>query len=282
MGQDKMLHILYDTAFGRIILKGLVSRKVSRLCGKFLDMPISRHIIPGFVKKHNINMSDYTENTYRSFNAFFCRNIRKELRPISDDPCDLIAPCDGFLSVYPISEGVVLPIKQSIYTVNSLLAGSDIAKQYQNGLCLVFRLCVDHYHHYCYFDTGSKGENVFIPGRLHTVRPIALEKVPVFIENCREYTVMDTQNFGAAVQIEVGAMLVGKIKNHELGKSSFKRGDEKGMFLYGGSTIILLLQKGRAELLENILKNSEKGLETEVHMGEVIGKKGKTSANAES
>ena len=128
----------------------------------------------------------------------------------------------------------------------------------------------NHYHRYCYMDSGSKGENRFIPGELHTVRPVALETLPVFVRNCREYTCMNTDHFGTAVQIEVGAMLVGKIKNHH-GAATFRRGQEKGMFLYGGSTIVLLLEKNRVQLREDILTASKKGEETPVQMGETLG-----------
>ncbi|MBR4439305.1 MAG: phosphatidylserine decarboxylase, partial [Clostridia bacterium] len=159
-------------------------------------------------------------------------------------------------------------VKQSSYTVASLLRNEELAKRYSDGICLVFRLCVDNYHRYCYFDSGSKNKNVFIPGFLHTVRPTALKSIPVFVENCREYTVLHTDNFGDAVQIEVGAMLVGKIDNyHE--EHEFKRGEEKGRFLYGGSTVIVLLEKGVADVDSRFDLGS--GKEFPVVLGERIG-----------
>ena len=135
----------------------------------------------------------------------------------------------------------------------------------------MFRLCVTHYHRYCYPASGVKGDNVFLKGRLHTVRPIALEACPVFTENCREYTVIDTEQFGSVLQMEVGAMLVGKILNHH-GAGPITRGQEKGMFLYGGSTVILLLEKGRATLAPHLLEASLCGEEVPVQMGQPIGK----------
>ena len=111
---------------------------------------------------------------------------------------------------------------------------------------------------------------MFIPGKLHTVRPIALEAVPVFKRNCREYTVMHTENFGDVTQMEVGAMLVGKIKNHH-SKGPIVRGGEKGMFLYGGSTIIVFLEKDRVNLDPIYFEATEKGEETDVLMGQRLG-----------
>jgi phosphatidylserine decarboxylase len=129
---------------------------------------------------------------------------------------------------------------------------------------------VNHYHRYCYIDDGKKGENVFIPGKLHTVRPIALRSVPVFTENCREYTLMDTENFGTVAQIEVGAMLVGKIANLH-GSGHMTRGEEKGRFLYGGSTIVVLLQKDAVKLRDDLWEMTAKEEEVPVKMGECIG-----------
>ena len=192
------------------------------------------------------------------------------MRPIPHNPRALIAPCDGRLSAYRISDGLVMPIKQSWYSVSDLLGGDPIAEAYRNGVCLVFRLCVDNYHRYCYIDNGTKGRNIFLPGQLHTVRPIALSRIPVFIRNCREYTVMDTAAFGPVTQIEVGALLVGKILNHDA-EARVHRGAEKGMFLYGGSTIVLLLREGAADLPDALFEKTARGEETPVRMGEILG-----------
>ncbi len=242
-----MLRCMYHTVPGRVLLKMLSGRRFSALCGRFMDSSLSRPLIRRFVRKNHIDLNEYTATRYRSFNDCFTRRIRAEMRPIPHNPRALIAPCDGRLSAYRISDGLVMPIKQSWYSVSDLLGGDPIAEAYRNGVCLVFRLCVDNYHRYCYIDNGTKGRNVFLPGQLHTVRPIALSRIPVFIRNCREYTVMDTAAFGPVTQIEVGALLVGKILNHDA-EARVHRGAEKGMFLYGGSTIVLLLREGAADL----------------------------------
>lgn len=217
-------------------------------------------------------MSQFEDRDFKSFNDFFTRKLAQNSRFIDSDPSALISPCDSRLSVYGITEKAIFNIKGVPYSVESLLKDSDLASEFSQGLCLIFRLCTDDYHRYCYFDNGSKGENIFIKGRLHTVQPIAFERYDVYAENCREYTVMNTENFGKAVQIEVGALMVGKISNfHE--KSDFKRGDEKGMFEFGGSTIVLLLKKDSAVISQEILENSAQGIETIVKYGEAIGRK---------
>lgn len=268
--ESRGLRFLYHTAPGRLALRLLSSRGLSRLCGRFLDSPLSRPLIGPFVRKNGIRLSDYLPEKYQSFNAFFTRAIRPELRPLPEDPSALMAPCDGLLSVYPIAGGTVLPIKQSAYTISGLLGGDSAAARYEGGACLVFRLCVEHYHRYCYLDSGRKGENRFLPGKLHTVRPIALAARPVFVENCRSYTCLETDHFGPVIQVEVGAMLVGKIHNYH-GAGPIERGAEKGRFLYGGSTIVVLLPPGRVALDEAFWENTRSGIETPVKMGQVLG-----------
>lgn len=265
------LHFLYKTVFGRLLLKPLASRLVSKICGAFLDSTLSSFLIKGFVKKNNIQLEDYELSDVKTFNQFFRRKIKQGKRPFDQEKTHLPSPCDGLLTAYHIEkEGTVIPVKQSQYTITSLLQDEQLAANYNGGLCLVFRLCVDNYHRYSYCLSGKKGANRFIPGVLHTVRPIALEALPIFTQNCREYTVLDSPEFGRVVQMEVGAMLVGRIVNlHE--EAFVERGQEKGYFEYGGSTIILLLEKDHFTLRKDIETASKEGKETPVQMGEMLG-----------
>ena len=271
--ESAALVFLYRTVPGRMLLKLLIGRGLSQAAGRVLSSPVSRPLISPFIRKNGIDLTDYAEEDYSCFNDFFCRRIRPERRPLPADPAELMAPCDGLLSAYRITDGMVLPIKQSRYSVSDLLGMDAAARRFRDGVCLVFRLCVDNYHRYCYVDNGQKGPNVFLPGVLHTVRPIALESVPVFVRNCREYTIMETAHFGAVAQIEVGAMLVGKVLNYKGAGFPFRRGEEKGRFLYGGSTVVLLMEKGRVQFDEEFFENTQNGLETPVKLGEILGHK---------
>lgn len=266
------LRFLYNTVPGRVLLRLLSARWVSKAAGAFLSSRMSKFLIKGFVKNNNIDLGEYENEEYKCFNDCFTRRIKAENRPFDTDPSALVCPCDGLLSAYRIKDDTVMPVKQSTYTVKSLLQNDELSECYRDGIALVFRLCVDNYHRYSYMDNGTKGDNVFIKGRLHTVRPVALEARPVFVENCREYTVMETENFGKVTEIEVGAMLVGKIANKHK-EYTFARGEEKGMFLYGGSTVVLLFEKNSAVIREELFAETENGVETPVKMGEKIGER---------
>ena len=266
------LKFLYENPFGRIILKGITLPFVSSIVGKYMSSSLSKRRIKKFISANGINMEEYEDRDFHSFNDFFTRKIKENRRPLPQDKEVLFSPCDGKLSAYKIDKDTVLPVKGSHYTISQLLNNNDLAEKYSDGYCLVFRLAVDDYHRYSYIDSGVKGENVKIKGKLHTVQPIALEKSPVFIQNSREYTVMHTENFGDVVQVEVGALMVGKIKNHQ-GKGKIIRGEEKGMFLFGGSTIILLLNSGEVQVEALFFENTKNHLETVVKLGESLGRK---------
>ena len=268
--ESRTLRFLYHTRMGRVCLRAAVSRPVSAAAGHFLDSRLSRYMIRRFVRKNHIRVADFEARRYRSYNDFFTRRILPQRRPVDQNGCHLISPCDAKLSVYRIEPDSTFSIKGGMYSTAELLRDPALAAEFSDGWCLIFRLSVDDYHRYCYFDDGKKGKNIFIRGKLHTVRDIASERYKVFQQNCREYTVMETAHFGRAVQIEVGALLVGRISNHDE-EAVFSRGDEKGLFEFGGSTIVLLLKKDAAEPAPEILRATAEGCETVIRMGERIG-----------
>lgn len=274
----KSVNFLYNTKFGSLILKIATRRWLSKLAGWYLDRKVSRGRIKKYIKKNHIDMSQFETVKYKSFNDFFTRKIKPELRPIDMDDNSFISPSDGKISAYHITVDGNYEIKGHNYTINSLLRDEELAKKYMDGLCVVVRLAVDDYHRYIYIDDCLKNNNIFIKGKLHTVQPYALSKKKVFTENCREYTVMKTKNFGDVVQVEVGALMVGRISNnHQSG--NYSRGQEKGKFEFGGSTIVLLIEKDKVILDEEFFTNTQSNLETIVKCGEKIGTKYKKDSD---
>lgn len=266
------VRILYETRFGGLCLRILSARWISRLVGAFQSSMFSRPLIKRFIKRHGIRMEEYQPEKYRNFNAFFTRRIKPESRPFDEAPEAFVSPCDGLVSVYPVTEGGVFEIKGFPYTLSAFLRDEELAKKFLGGQCVVIRLTVTDYHRYHFLDDGSAEESIFYKGKLHTVRPFALERRRVFTENCREVTLMHTEHFGEVAQVEVGAMMVGRIVN--LPKRRFFRGEEKGRFEFGGSTIVLLIARGGVVLDEEFFRNTSEGLETRVKCGERIGTRG--------
>ncbi len=270
--ETKTVRFLYHTVLGRFFLKILTRRWISKLVGRYMNSKCSKRRIQKFIVQHSIDMSQYEDVSYHSYNQFFTRKLKEGQRNIIYDPSILISPCDAKLTVYPIDhKNNTFMIKKSLYQLSDLIDNQEFIKKFIGGYCFIFRLTVDDYHRYCYIDEGTKEENHFIPGVLHTVQPIALEKYKVFHRNCREYTLLHTKNFGNVLQIEVGAICVGKIKNYHQAYS-FQKGEEKGMFEFGGSTILLIFEKDKIEVDEDLLLNTKDEYETIVKMGEKIGK----------
>lgn len=209
------------------------------------------------------------EGGYSSFNDFFIRTLKDEYKEKSDSP--LICPCDGLLSIKNIENDSIIEAKNSRYSIAELLGDVDLASLYSDGMALIFRLTPSHYHRYCYCASGSIAGQRRIDGVLHCVRPIAVRSQKVYTQNSREYTVIKNHSSGVIVQMEIGAMLVGKISNSKecLPGHAANAGTEKGYFEYGGSTIIVLLEK-KYDISSRILKRIPVAGEIPVTIGEAL------------
>ena len=263
---QRSLHFLYETAFGRLCLKCVVARPwLSKVYGRYQKSTLSRRSIRPFIEKNNICMDAWDVDSFDCFNDFFTR--KKDLSPDLSDPTALLSVADSKIRIFPITEDLVLNVKRSRYTVGDILGDEELAKQFRGGTCIVFRLAVDDYHRYHFIDKGRLISNKKIKGVLHTVRAVS-EKFNVFSRNAREVSILETEHLGNVAQIEVGALFVGKIVNHPL--KSFEKMQEKGYFEFGGSTVVVLLNK-EIEFDADILEMNAKDLEIKVRAGEKLG-----------
>ena len=261
------LDFLYNNPVGRILLGIAVSPFVSNIYAKKNSRKSSVKKIPGFIADHKIDMSDYIDKEYQSFNDFFIRELKPGKRPVDMTGEALIAPCDSKLLVYEIGKDTSMRIKGRTYTVDEILDDTENAKEFAGGVALVFRLTVDDYHRFSYPDRGCVISRRMIKGKLHSVSPVSKDH-KIYVENTRQVNMLKTVNFGTMAYIEVGAMLVGRIVDN--GVDVFERGQEKGHFEPGGSTIVILVNNVKID--KDILEQSESGIETKVRLGERIGR----------
>ena len=271
--QDRVLRLLYGNRAGRMVLGWLIRPEVSKLVGRFMDTGLSRIMINPFIKKNDIDISVCQKNEFDSYNDFFKRKLVPGARTIDMTDEGFVSPCDSRLTVYDIedTERQTFNIKDSEYTVASLLRDKTLARHYRGGKLWLFRLCVDDYHRYIYNVSGKQSDVRRIEGLYHTVNPIASEYYDIYKENTREYCLIRTQDAGTIIDMEVGALLVGRIVNRYVDSTDVRRGEEKGYFEFGGSTIILLIQKDKVAPLDRIVENSRKDIETRVRQGELVG-----------
>lgn len=269
---EKRLHFLYETTFGRVLLGAIFARRWYSGLNAIRDKrPSSVRKIQPLVDQFGIDMSEYPEQSYASYDSFITRKIDPARRPIADNPDALIAVADAGLLAYSVTGDGRISVKQSSYTITELLRDPDLAAMYDEGTCLVFRLGTEDYHRYCFVDDGKVVRTNSINGVLHSVQPISWKRYKTFSENYREYSVIETANFGTVVTVEVGAILVGKINNYDV--TSCRRGQEKGYFSLGGSVIVCLLKPGAVKIDPDIMEYSRKQIETKVRLGEKVGEK---------
>lgn len=275
MKDSFILWFLYKTVPGRAVLKILVQPKISRMTGYYLSSRASKWLVPYYIKKYKIDMSniDIPKEGFSSFNAFFTRKYKIKYYDLMEG--HIISPCDGLLSTAGIGDDMFFDIKNTIYSLEDLLDENELVSEFKGGTALIFRLTPADYHRYCYAAGGRILQSGNIPGKLHCVRPIALRSVPVFARNSREYQVIKTNRFGIVIQMEVGALLVGKINNRQLPLDTqyVLAGEEKGCFEFGGSTIILLFQKNMIQLNKDLFKRQSLEREIPVNIGEYIAHK---------
>ena len=276
---DKILGFLYNVKFGNFILRKIIIKPwFSRCISKYYYSKLSARGINKFAKKNNIDLAQlpidlqvHPNKKFHSFNDFFSR---KEVRNCEGNEGIFPAVADSRLSIYSINSELELEIKGTKYKLEELLQEENcvenkyLDKSWDKGLCLVFRLCVDDYHRYIYPDDGDVIDQKLIKGTLHTVRDIA-QKERVFARNKRVVNTLKTKHFGEIIQIEVGALLIGDIINHQV--KTFQKSQEKGYFSYCASTVIVLIKKDKIQLFDRDKDRINTGEERRIKMGEDIG-----------
>ena len=262
------LERLYNTWYGRVLSKFILLPIFSTLATSKDRKRSSIKKIAPFIDEYKISIDDFEEREYGSFAEFFTRKIKQGRRPFDPDDSVIISPADSKVLCYDIGDDLKFTVKGSTYTPDEITGNSIDLSDFAGGKVLVFRLSMDDYHHYCHIDSGKVSGSYEIKGKLHTVSSIS-SKYKIYKENHRIVNVLDTDHFGRVIYIEVGALLVGRIRNN--GITKFDKGQEKGYFEQGGSTIVLFFEKDRINVDPDILEMSGNGIETKVKMGEHIG-----------
>jgi len=275
---EKYLNWSYSSPVGKGLVELLLKKKLfSKLYGYYCDTKLSRKKIDAFIEDFNIDMSinPKASHEYSSFNDFFIRTLNSDARFINKNTNILISPCDGKISAYEnINLNDLVQIKGFTYSLKELLQADEIYKLYMGGTCLIFRLCPTDYHRFHFVDHGVCGDTTKIKGHYYSVNPIALKNVnKLFCQNKREWSIFHSDNFSDIIYMEVGATCVGSIIQNYMPNSKVTKGEEKGYFKFGGSTVILFLKKDVVKIHEDLLEQTQLGFETSIQLGEEIGLK---------
>lgn len=273
---EKWLRWTYETTPGRFFLNALVRRPVfSRYYGRAMDRPSSKVRIGPFIEKYGVDASEFAvePHVFSTFNEFFYRRLKPENRPIAEGEGIACMPADGRHFGYPdLSDLPGFVAKGQRFDLRQFLADDALADRYANGTAVVSRLCPVDYHRYHFPCSGTPGETRPIGGWLYSVNPIALRRnLRYLIENKRSYCLIESPSFGTVLYAEIGATCVGGMVNTYTPGVEIAKGEEKGFFKFGGSCTLLLFEKGRIRLADDLIRNSENFLETYVKMGDLMG-----------
>jgi phosphatidylserine decarboxylase len=249
-------------------------RLASMLLGCWQQSRWSRRQIQPFIRRFAIDPTEFAVpvSRFRSFNAFFTRRLKPERRPFSLKADVLCAPADGKALVFPkLSEDTDFPLKGARVTAASLMGDPALAAAFAGGPALVIRLAPADYHRFHFVDDGEAEAAVSVPGSLHSVNPIAMCHLPnLFATNKRAFALQHTRQFGVVAQIEIGAFAVGSIVQ-TFAPGPVQRGQEKGYFQFGGSSLVLLFAPGSATFDPDLVADSAGGTEVSVRAGEPVG-----------
>jgi phosphatidylserine decarboxylase len=271
---EKWLVWLYYNPIGEATLWTLAKRKlVSSIYGNMMDRTSSVKKIQPFIEAFDVDMSIAEKQAFNSFNDFFTRKLKKDARPVDTSENIVISPADGKILAYADISNSWFIIKGYRFDVNSFLDNPTLAKKYRDGALVIIRLAPMDYHRFHFPVCGNISTNKKINGDYYSVNPFALrKKAEIFCLNKREYSILRSPLFGDVVMCEVGATMVGSIIQTFKGNVANK-GEEKGYFKFGGSTVVLLFEKSKIHIDDDLLINTSKGYETSVKMGERIGEK---------
>jgi phosphatidylserine decarboxylase len=277
-----MVNWLYSTKLGEFFSKIITKAFFSKFYGCVQSWSISRFKIDKFIQDYNINMDEYlTEEDnhstipYSNFNQFFIRRFKNGKRPFDSNETILGAFAEArYFGHKEITEDLKIPVKGKYLKASELINNEKWNHFFSEGPLLLARLCPVDYHRFHFPVSGKVLDSFPIHGRFHSVNPMAIQKKnDILITNERHVTILETNEFKKLAYIEVGALCVGKIVQSKIYNSDmkFKKGEEKGYFLFGGSTVILIGEKGTWEPSSDILNNTKDGIETYVQLGTPVG-----------
>ena len=273
---EKWLRRIYGNPFGRLVLWLAIKRSwFSRWYGYRMSKPNSRQLIPGFISKYGLDVNEFAENadSFASFNDFFVRRLKPATRPISQAEDVAIFPADGrHMGFKDLSDLGGVFVKGQSFDLKNLFGSVEAAAPFEQGTIVISRLCPVDYHRFHYPYSGEASAPVLINGGLSSVNPIALRRdLSIFWQNKRNLSYIDTDGFGRIASFEVGATCVGSMTYEKSLPSFVEKGEEKGFFSFGGSSVLTLFEPEKILLSEDLLEHSASNRELYARMGEPMG-----------
>jgi phosphatidylserine decarboxylase len=269
---DAVVRWLYSSTSGSLLSHLLCKAPISKAYGFIQSNSLlSQKKVKPFINKFEIKLEEYEDQEFKTFNDFFIRKFKPGKRNFTQKREEMPAFSEArYFGFEEINEKTQIPVKGIYLQSKDLIANEKWHEIFSSGPLMIARLCPVDYHRFHFPDDGEVLDEYRVHGKLHSVNPIALKKKEdIFITNERHVTILNTKNFGKIAYIEVGAICVGKIVQSYRAKT-FKRGDEKGYFLFGGSTVIIIGEKGKWKPSSDMLNYTSKKMETYIKLGQPV------------
>lgn len=268
------LSFLYKKNIFSKVLSFVICRFLffSKLYGFFMKTSWSKRKIKPFVEKFNIKEEEFEKSIeeFSSFNDFFIRKLKEDSRPIYYDDKALIFPADGrYLAIDNIEAVDGFYVKGEKFRLEQFLQSKELAEEYKKGSMLIGRLAPVDYHRFHFSFDCVPSESKCINGYLFSVNPLAIVKnINIFAENKRVITILEDENINKVIYVEIGATNVGSIQQTYYPNNLQRKGDEKGYFELGGSSVVLIFKEGEIEFCADLLQTSSRKIEMKAQMGD--------------
>jgi phosphatidylserine decarboxylase len=272
---DAFLKWAYGNPLGKLTVELMVKRAFfSSFYGWWMSRPATAQKVRPFIRQFGMDPEAFVKSVDRfdSFNDFFSRALKPEARPIQSEPDTLVFPADGrHLGFQDLSELKSVFVKGQSFDLNAFLGDPELADRYQKGSAVLSRLCPTDYHRFHFSVDGVPEAPQLINGMLYSVNPMALRQSLDYLwQNKRVLTRVRTESCGQVLIMEIGATNVGSIIQTFKPGKLVERGEEKGMFRFGGSATMTFFEPGAVELAEDLLQYSSQSTELYAHMGDVM------------
>ncbi|HEY2342324.1 MAG TPA: archaetidylserine decarboxylase [Chthoniobacteraceae bacterium] len=283
---ESWLRWTYGNPLGRTALNLFVKRPLlSRLYGWQMNRRFSAQRILPFIAKYDLDVDEFAKSpfVFKSFNDFFFRALKPGKRPIAEGTRVAVLPADGrHLAIPDLTAAGGFYAKGQRFSLEKCLGEADLpvekrelTREFAGGSMLISRLCPVDYHRFHFPVDGTPGESRLINGWLYSVSPVALRRNLAYLwENRRMITLIESPTFGRVAMVEIGATMVGSILQTFTPEKSVAKGEEKGLFRFGGSCVVTIFQRGKIRFDADLLESSAKQIEVYARVGERLGEVG--------
>jgi len=275
---EKWVRWTYESTTGSLLLHALAKRHLaSWWYGWRMNRATSANKVLPFIVDYGLDVDEFAKSpfVFKTFNEFFYRALKPGARPVAEAGNDRVAvlPADGrHLAFQNVDASAGFYAKGQKFDLTSFLGDAALAAKFAGGSLLISRLCPVDYHRFHFPIAGTPEEAKAIKGFLYSVSPIALRRRLEYLwENKRMVTLVESPQFGQVAVCEIGATMVGTIKQLYLPGKPIPKAEEKGLFKFGGSCVVTIFQPGRIKLDADLVQHSADGIEVYARMGERLG-----------